>query len=55
MISLSKVIVTFGEPLYAKKNIDHSERKSEYQHFVDRVMEGIANLEKNKAQDYKGA
>jgi 1-acyl-sn-glycerol-3-phosphate acyltransferase len=55
MISLSKIIVVFGEPLYAKKNIDHNARKSEYQHFVDKIMEAIAILERNKAQDYKGA
>ena len=55
IVSLSKIIVVFGEPLYAKKNIDHNARKSEYQSFVDKIMEGIAILEKNKAQDYKGA
>jgi 1-acyl-sn-glycerol-3-phosphate acyltransferase len=55
MISLSKIIIEFGEPLYAKKNIDHKARKSEYQHFVDRIMEAIATLERNRAQDYKGS
>jgi 1-acyl-sn-glycerol-3-phosphate acyltransferase len=55
MISLSKIIVVFGEPLYAKKNIAHNARKLGYRHFVDKIMEGIAILERNKAQDYKGA
>jgi hypothetical protein len=55
MISLSKIIVVFGEPLYAKKNIDHNARKLGYRHFIDKIMEGIAILERNKAQDYKGA
>jgi 1-acyl-sn-glycerol-3-phosphate acyltransferase len=45
-IHVSTIRVLFGKPMEAKKNVIRTDRKEEYQIFVDKVMRSIADLEK---------